>query len=97
MVGTSSRGTPATTKKKGGAMNAPPLEGSDTSVSSPKRQTAEAVRIDDHLTVLVSQARSYSSVIVRWNLLALFRYEIRPTGNELPSEFFAGATKKQQC
>ena len=33
------------TKKKGGAMNAPPLKGSDTSVSSPKRQTAEAVRI----------------------------------------------------
>jgi len=32
-------------KKKGGAMNAPPLKGSDTSVSSPKRQTAEAVRI----------------------------------------------------
>jgi hypothetical protein len=95
MVGTSSGGTPATTKKKGGAMNAPPLEGSDTSVSSPKRQTAEAVRIDDHLTVLVSQARSYSSVIVRWNLLALFRYEIRSAGNELPSEFFAGATKKR--
>ena len=33
-----------TEKKKGGAMNAPPLKGSDTSVSSPKRQTAEAVR-----------------------------------------------------
>ena len=33
------------TKKKGGAITAPPLKGSDTSVSSPKRQTAEAVRI----------------------------------------------------
>jgi hypothetical protein len=32
-------------KEKGGAMNAPPLKGSDTSVSSPKRQTAEAVRL----------------------------------------------------
>jgi hypothetical protein len=32
-------------KKKGGAMNAPPLKGSDTSVSSPKRQTAEAVQV----------------------------------------------------
>jgi hypothetical protein len=47
---------PGSEKKKGGAMNAPPLEGSDTSVSSPKRQTAEAVRDDDHLRVPVSQA-----------------------------------------
>jgi hypothetical protein len=39
------RTEPRDTKKKGGAMNAPPLKGSDTSVSSPKRQTAEAVRI----------------------------------------------------
>ena len=94
-VGSSSRGHPDRTKKKGGAINAPPLEGSDTSVSSPKRQTAEAVRIDDHLSVLVSQARSYSPVIERWNLLAVFRYEIGPAGNELPCDFFARATKKR--
>ena len=31
-------------RKRAARMNAPPLKGSDTSVSSPKRQTAEAVR-----------------------------------------------------
>jgi hypothetical protein len=44
------------TKKKGGAMNAPPLKGSDTSVSSPKRQTAEAVRHHTLANVRESQA-----------------------------------------
>ena len=52
------RGKPAATKKKGGAINAPPLEGSDTSVSSPKRQTAEAVRCDIHAKLTLSQAGS---------------------------------------
>jgi hypothetical protein len=82
-------------KKKGGAMNAPPLEGSDTSVSSPKRQTAEAVRIEDHLDVTVSQERSYIPVIVPWNLMAVFRYESAPAGVENSGAAFAGATKHQ--
>ena len=57
-------GIPAATKKKGGAINAPPLEGSDTSVSSPKRQTAEAVRYDNHAKLTLSQARLCVCVIV---------------------------------
>jgi hypothetical protein len=56
-------GKPAATKKKGGAMNAPPLEGSDTSVSSPKRQTAEAVRCNNHAKLTLSQARLCAHVI----------------------------------
>lgn len=83
------------TKKKGGAMNAPPLEGSDTSVSSPKRQTAEAVRNEDHLDVTVSQERSYIPVIVPWNVMAVFRYDSAPAGVENPRTAFAGATKHQ--
>jgi hypothetical protein len=83
------------TKKKGGAINAPPLEGSDTSVSSPKRQTAEAVRTNDHLDVTVSQERSYIRVIVPWNLLAVFRHESAPEGVEKRGPTFAGATKHQ--
>ena len=82
-------------KKKGGAMNAPPLEGSDTSVSSPKRQTAEAVRYDDHLHVTMSQERSYISVIVPWNLMAVFRYESTQLGVENHAPAFADAIKRQ--
>ena len=82
-------------KKKGGAMNAPPLEGSDTSVSSPKRQTAEAVRCDDHLHVTMSQERSYISVIVPWNLMAVFRYESTQLGVENHAPAFADAIKRQ--
>ena len=89
------RGEPAATKKKGGAINAPPLEGSDTSVSSPKRQTAEAVRYDDHLHVTMSQERSYISVIVPWNLMAVFRYESTQLGVENHAPAFADAIKRQ--
>jgi hypothetical protein len=86
---------PKGTKKKGGAMNAPPLKGSDTSVSSPKRQTAEAVRHQDPLAVTVSQERSYISVIVPWNLMAEFRYESTQLGVEKHVLAFADATKRQ--
>ncbi len=48
------------TKKKGGAITAPPLKGSDTSVSSPKRQTTEAVRV-----LNCSEPREESSPILR--------------------------------
>jgi hypothetical protein len=85
---------PKGTKKKGGAMNAPPLEGSDTSVSSPKRQTAEAVRRNDHLDVTVSQERSYISVIVPWNLMAVFRNESTWVGVKKHALAFADATKR---
>jgi hypothetical protein len=82
-------------KKKGGAMNAPPLEGSDTSVSSPKRQTAEAVRIDDHRSVTVSQACSYTPVIDPGNLLAPFRSESGRPRVKIFDFAFAHATKQQ--
>jgi hypothetical protein len=86
---------PGGTKKKGGAINAPPLEGSDTSVSSPKRQTAEAVRVEHHLDVTVSQARSYIGVIENWNVLAVFRSDSRAKGVENLRSAFAHATKPQ--
>lgn len=86
---------PKGTQKKGGAMNAPPLEGSDTSVSSPKRQTAEAVPHNDHLDVTMSQHRSYVSVILPWNLMAVFRYESTQLGVENHAPAFADAIKRQ--
>jgi hypothetical protein len=86
---------PSATKKKGGAINAPPLEGSDTSVSSPKRQTAEAVRIDDHLAIVMSQARSYVAVIEHWNVLAVFRCDSQVQRVETRATAFARATKQQ--
>lgn len=83
------------TKKKGGAINAPPLEGSDTSVSSPKRQTAEAVRNEDLLDVTVSQEPSYIPVIVPWNLMAVLRCQQTLVGVENHAPPFADATKYQ--
>jgi hypothetical protein len=74
-----------TGKKKGGAMNAPPLEGSDTSVSSPKRQTAEAVRDDSLAKLLVSQASSYRRVIVRRQFFAQNCPVFKDRRNEKPS------------